>query len=116
MPATESTDLIRFAPTFPQPMYEAMRDYFPDMLLPGMGLVPQNTIALLKTNPELIEAYMVGLNHEMSRELLWRGFPTDQRGTYFRQFWDAAGDQPPSKRGRAGVASRHHPDRVMDGG
>ncbi len=35
---------------------------------------------------------MVGLNHEMSRELLWRGFPTDQRGTYFRQFWDAQGD------------------------
>ena len=95
-PETENTDLIRFAPTFPQPMYEAMRDYFPDMLLPGMGLVPQNSIALLKTNPELIEAYMVGLNHEMSRELLWRGFPTDQRGTYFRQFWDAAGEQPPT--------------------
>ena len=28
------------------------------------------------------------LNHEMSRELLWREFPTDQRGSYFRQFWD----------------------------
>lgn len=96
LPATESTDLIRFAPTFTQPMYEAMRDYFPNMLLPGMDLVPVNTIALLKTSPELIEAYMVGLNHEMSRELLWRGFPTDQRGTYFRQFWDAAGEQPPA--------------------
>jgi hypothetical protein len=32
---------------------------------------------------------MVGLNHEMARELLWRGYPTDQRGTYFDQFWDA---------------------------
>ena len=31
---------------------------------------------------------MVGLNVEMARELLWRGFPTDQRGTYFDQFWD----------------------------
>jgi len=31
---------------------------------------------------------MVGLNHEMARELLWREYPTDQRGTYFRQFWD----------------------------
>jgi hypothetical protein len=66
------------------------------MLLPGMDLVPSNTIALLKTNPALIEAYMVGLNHEMSRELLWRGFPTDQRGTYFRQFWDAGGDELPT--------------------
>lgn len=95
-PETEQIDLIRFAPTFPDAMYRAMRDSFPDMLLPGMGLVPQNSIALLKTNQELIEAYMVGLNHEMSRELLWRGFPTDQRGTYFRQFWDAAGEQPPT--------------------
>ena len=31
---------------------------------------------------------MVGLNDEMGRELLWRQFPTDQRGSYFRQFWD----------------------------
>src|SRR5690606_38391302 len=34
------------------------------------------------------ESYLVGLNDEMSRELLWREFPTDLRGTYFRQFWD----------------------------
>jgi hypothetical protein len=31
---------------------------------------------------------MVGLNHEMGRELLWREYPTDQRGTYFQQFWN----------------------------
>ena len=30
---------------------------------------------------------MVGLNHEMNRELLWREFPTDQRGTPLRKFW-----------------------------
>jgi hypothetical protein len=96
MPTVENTELTTFAPSFPQPMYEPLRDYAPDLLLPGMDQVPSNTIALLKTNPELIEAYMVGLNHEMSRELLWRGFPTDQRGTYFRQFWDAGGDELPS--------------------
>ena len=33
---------------------------------------------------------MVGVNHEFSRELLWREYPTDKRGTYFRQFWDVA--------------------------
>jgi hypothetical protein len=27
----------------------------------------------------------------MARKLLWNGYPTDQRGTYFRRFWDAAG-------------------------
>jgi hypothetical protein len=45
----------------------------------------------LTTNTPFIESYMVGLNHEMSRELLWREYPTDQRGSYFRQFWDATG-------------------------
>ncbi len=96
MPTVESIELTTFSPSFPQPMYEPLRDYAPDLLLPGMDQVPSNTIALLKTNPALIEAYMVGLNHEMSRELLWRGFPTDQRGTYFRQFWDAGGDELPT--------------------
>jgi hypothetical protein len=31
---------------------------------------------------------MVGLNYEFARKLLWREYPTDQRGSYFRQFWD----------------------------
>ena len=58
----------------------------------------------LKTNRRFMEAYMVGLNVEMGRELLWRGFPTDQRGTYFDHFWGVrrAGDDPNrrSPRGR----------------
>ena len=33
---------------------------------------------------------MVGLNHEFARELLWREYPTDQRGSCFRQFWDVS--------------------------
>lgn len=95
-PSAASTDLIRFAPEFPQPMYEPLRDYFQGMLLPGLDQVPPNTIALLETNQKFIEAYMLGLNHEMSRELLWRGYPTDRRGTYFRQFWDIRGRILPS--------------------
>ena len=104
IPNAESTDLIRFAPEFPQPMYEPLRDYFQDQLLPGMEQVPPNTITLLETNPRFIEAYLVGLNHEMGRELLWRGFPTDQRGTYFRQFWDIQGRVPvPTPEEREGL-------------
>ena len=34
---------------------------------------------------------MVGLNHQINRELLWNGYPTDQRGTVFQQFWDPSG-------------------------
>lgn len=76
------------APVFPQPMYEALRDLSQDYLFPGLEQVPPNTVQLLQTNAKFIEAFMVGLNAEMSRELLWRDYPTDQRGTYFQQFWD----------------------------
>jgi hypothetical protein len=31
---------------------------------------------------------MLGLNHAFAAELLWREYPTDLRGSYFRQFWD----------------------------
>ncbi|PVM90365.1 hypothetical protein DDF62_08890 [Caulobacter radicis] len=78
---------VMAAPNFPTPMYRALQEMH-DMLLPGLENTPPNTLALLKTNPRFIEAFMVGLNHEFARELLWREYPTDQRGTYFRQFWD----------------------------
>jgi hypothetical protein len=84
------------APDFPQPMYEGLRDLSQDFLFPGLEHVPQNTITLLGTNPKFVESFMIGLNEEMGREFLWRNYPTDQRGTFFRQFWDrSAGEEQP---------------------
>jgi len=77
-------------PVFTQPMYLPLRDVSSEFLCPNLELIPNNTVSLLRTNQRFIEAYMVGLNHEMACELLWREFPTDQRGSYFRQFWDVA--------------------------
>jgi hypothetical protein len=78
-------------PDFPDPMYAKLRDISSELFLPNVQLIPDNTISLLETNPEFIESYMVGLNHEFGRELLWREYPTDERGSYFRQFWDVKG-------------------------
>lgn len=78
------------APVFPQPMYEALRDLSQDFLFPGLEHVPPNTVTLLETNPKFVESFMVGLNAEMGREMLWRHYPTDQRGTSFHQFWDTS--------------------------
>ncbi len=78
-------------------MYEALRDLSQELLLPGLEAIKPNTVTLLETNSRFIEAYMVGLNHEMGRELLWREYPTDQRGSYFRQFWDVRGRVPPPR-------------------
>jgi hypothetical protein len=84
------------APVFPQPMYAELKKLSPDWLLPGLDRVPPNTVALLVTNQRFIESFMVGLNHEMARELQWNEYPTDLRGTYFRQFWDVAGHVAPA--------------------
>jgi hypothetical protein len=81
---------VMVAPEFDHPMYEHLAGLSQDYLLPGLEHVPNNTIGLLATNPRFVEAYMVGLNHEMAAELLWREYPTDQRGSYFRQFWDVS--------------------------
>lgn len=91
-PKGDPLEPIMDAPSFPQPMYEALRDLSQDFLLPGLENVPANTVTLLEANPKFVESFMVGLNAEMSSELLWRNYPTDQRGTYFRQFWDATPD------------------------
>jgi hypothetical protein len=68
------------------PLESISSEYF----IPNLKLIPDNTISLLKTNQPFIEAYLAGLNHEFARELLWREYPTDQRGSYFRQFWDVS--------------------------
>ena len=78
-------------PDIIDPMYKPLADISQDLILPNVKLIPPNTISLLKTNQKFIESYLVGLNHEMGHELLWREYPTDERGSYFRQFWDVNG-------------------------
>jgi hypothetical protein len=76
-------------PIIDQPMYEPLAGRSSELFLPNINLIETNSITLLETNQRFIESYMVGLNHEFARELLWREYPTDQRGSTFRQFWDA---------------------------
>ena len=93
--AAAGVEAVMMAPTFPQPMYESLRDVSQDLLLPGLEAVLPDSVIGLKTNRRFVEAYMIGLNGEMGAELLWRGFPTDQRGSYFTQFWDTRGAPKP---------------------
>lgn len=81
-------DPVMAGPTLPEPLYASLAEADPDRFLPGIGDIPDDTITLLETNPRFVEAFLIGANHEMNRELLWRRFPTDRRGTPFRRFWD----------------------------
>lgn len=82
-------------PEIDLPMYKPLAEISSELFLPNLNKIEQNSITLLENNQKFIESYMVGINHEMSRELLWREFPTDPRGTYFRQFWDVSSFLPP---------------------
>jgi hypothetical protein len=83
-------DRVSLAPYFPQPMVQPLTEVAQDLVVPGLDRVPPNTVVPLETNTAFVEAYLVGLNTEMGRELLWREYPADTSATYFDRFWDAA--------------------------
>jgi hypothetical protein len=76
-------------PIFPEPAYYYLKKVDDDLILPGAGELPDDSVTVFKSNSAFVEAYLAGMNTEMGRELLWREYPTDQRGSYFRKFWDS---------------------------
>jgi hypothetical protein len=96
-------------PEIDVPMYKPLVDVSSELFLPNLNLIEPNSITLLETNQRFIESYLLGLNHEFARELLWREYPTDQRGSYFRQFWDPTAQLP-----RAGETPAQRRERLRD--
>jgi hypothetical protein len=88
--ASTGLEAVIVNPRFEQPMSEALAELHPGWLLPGIENVGQDAVVGLRTNGRFVDAFMVGLNHEMGRELLWRGFPSDLRATAFATFWPSA--------------------------
>jgi hypothetical protein len=83
---------VRAHPEIDDAMFEDLRKQSQDFILPNFADLPENSLTVLVSNQRFIEAYMAGLNYEMSRELRWREYPTDLRGTYFSRFWDTHDD------------------------
>jgi hypothetical protein len=92
----EVFDEIKYYPRIDDPMYRPLKELGDECFVPNLNLIEKDSVVALETNQDFIEAYMVGVNHEFSRELLWREYPTDMRGTYFRQFWDVTGHFDPA--------------------
>lgn len=89
--AYDPLDQIMANPRYDDASYEYLKHISQDDVVPNLASLVNNSITLLECNWRFVESFMVGLNYEMARELLWRGYPTDQRGTYFAQFWDLRG-------------------------
>jgi hypothetical protein len=99
-------------PVIDKPMYEELIKLSTEYLLPNASQYPNNSITLLQTNTRFIESYFAGLNHEFSRELLWREYPTDQRGSYFRKFWNT--DDTIDKTDNNPLSLKYNPDYLFD--
>ena len=80
-------DRVMAWPKLPEPLYERLAKWNQDAFMPGVDGIPQDLVMLVRVNQHFIDSFMAGANGEMNRELLWRGFPTDLRGTPFQRFW-----------------------------
>ena len=82
---------IMATPRIDTPLSRDLIELSYDLLLPGVSGLPLEAVSAVPANSRFIEALMVGANQEMMRELIWRGYPTDQRGTCLHRFWDRSG-------------------------
>ncbi len=76
------------APTFTKPVVERLKTIDEKWVLGGVDKLEPNSVCLLEVNWKFVESLLAGANHEMAREMLWRRYPTDLRGSSFRRFWD----------------------------
>lgn len=84
----------------------------PSWLIAGITGFPDESATLLRPDPAFIESVLLGANHALLDKYLWRGFPTDRRGTPVRHFWPGA--QPdilPIDQWASGTVLGAHPAR-----
>jgi hypothetical protein len=93
------------SPVVPLPLADFLTDFSPQSILTDASRMPDETVGMFEENRLFIEAFMVGANHEMNRELRWREFPTDMRGTVMRRFWNRG--RPPADSHGDSIAQIH---------
>ena len=77
---------------FTEPLQPALTGLDPDWLMPGAMGIASESVGLLTIEPRFVEAFLVGANHELHRELRWRGLPAEKNAAPFRNFWSRSGD------------------------
>ncbi|ROO87572.1 hypothetical protein EDD29_5185 [Actinocorallia herbida] len=84
----------RAHPAFTTPMSQRLIALSAEYLVPGIGVIPDDTLGLLEVNEPFVEAFLAGLNHELGREFLWREYPARPGATWARRFWDTGPGGP----------------------
>lgn len=74
------------------PLWSFLQENAPDWLLPGGGELPIDRVHAVQTNPEFVDAFLVGANHRSLGELRWRNLPLVTGWTPLRRFWQRIDD------------------------
>ncbi|MGI8332711.1 hypothetical protein ACRYCC_22390 [Actinomadura scrupuli] len=83
---------LALSPVFEDPLSDDLTRLGPAWMLPGAETIARNRVRLVAANPRFIGAFLVGANHELERELLWRGYPVAPAATFFHRFWNYTDD------------------------
>ncbi len=79
---------LRARPVFAEPLVHHLTRLSPDLLLPGLSELAEDSVLLLRQDRAFVAALLAGANDAMARELVWREYPFDPAWTFFRQFWE----------------------------
>lgn len=69
------------------PAWQFLRDHNPNWLLPGAGTLPEDGVVALTTNSTFVDAFLLGVNTQITSELRFRNIPMRTACTPLRQFW-----------------------------
>ena len=78
-------------PRFTDPLFPKLLALDSELAVPGIGAFGTNRVRLLEANEGFVAAFLVGANHEWSREALWAEFPASLAATAFAHFWENLG-------------------------
>jgi hypothetical protein len=109
---------MHFAPAYADPLYELLVQIDPELLLPGVGEIPKDTVALATMNPAFVEAFLLGANDELRREFMWREVPVELADTWLKTFWAptaaAATDITAIETWSSGALGSHRPAGAIE--
>ena len=74
-------------PGLDMPTWQFLRDRAPDWLLPGLDRIAPDSVIGLETNPEFIDAFLLGINTQTLNELRWRNIRIASKCTPIKMFW-----------------------------
>lgn len=101
---------LRDCPDLDLPAWPYLRDVVPHWLLPGAETLEPGEVVAMRTCPEFVEAFLLGLNHRALGELAWRQHPVSAGCTPLRRFWDAVPDDGDAATGEDVLPVKAWPD------